>query len=91
LHQQVDGAQLEFEAMSYYVIVATAGHDTTSSNTGRRDAGLVRTRPVRLCEDRTSRGAGFIDEAIWTTPSQGTFMRSATASQKVGGQANRQG
>ena len=31
---QIDGAPIsDFEAMSYYVIVATAGHDTTSSST----------------------------------------------------------
>ena len=86
---QVDGRAIsEFEAMSYYVIVATAGHDTTSSTT----AGAMRA----LCENPDqfayvkqdlSRVPGFIDEAIrWTTPVK-TFMRSATAGAQVGGQA----
>src|SRR4030088_3394976 len=86
---QVDGRPIsEFEAMSYYVIVATAGHDTTSSTI----AGAMRA----LCEiphqfayvkEDLSRVPGFIDEAIrWTTPVK-TFMRSATADAKVGGQA----
>jgi len=86
---QIDGRAIsEFEAMSYYVIVATAGHDTTSSTT----AGAMRA----LCENPDqfayvkqdlSRVPGFIDEAIrWTTPVK-TFMRSATADAKVGGQA----
>jgi cytochrome P450 len=86
---QIDGRPIsEFEAMSYYVIVATAGHDTTSSTT----AGAMRA----LCEnpdqfayvkEDLSRVPGFIDEAIrWATPVK-TFMRSATADTQVGGQA----
>ena len=86
---QIDGRLIsEFEAMSYYVIVATAGHDTTSSTT----AGAMRA----LCEnpdqfayvkEDLARVPGFIDEAIrWTTPVK-TFMRSATADAQVGGQA----
>jgi hypothetical protein len=69
--------------MSYYVIVATAGHDTTSSTT----AGAMRA----LCEypdqfayvkEDLSRMPGFIDEAIrWTTPVK-TFMRSARRMQR---------
>jgi len=39
---QVDGRPIsEFEAMSYYVIVATAGHDTTSSTTAGGDADVM--------------------------------------------------
>src|SRR5258708_18199827 len=86
---QIDGRAIsEFEAMSYYVIVATAGHDTTSSTT----AGAMRA----LCEnpdqfayvkEDLSRVPGFIDEAIrWTTPVK-TFMPSATADTEVGGRA----
>ena len=84
---EVDGRPIsEFEAMSYYVIVATAGHDTTSSTT----AGAMRA----LCEnpdqlvyvkEDLSRAPGFIDEAIrWTTPVK-TFMRSATKDTQLGG------
>ena len=52
---QIDGAPIsDFEAMSYYVIVATAGHDTTSSSTaGAICEGAVRRRdPVRQAEGR---------------------------------------
>jgi cytochrome P450 len=87
-NSQIDGRLIsEFEAMSYYVIVATAGHDTTSSTT----AGAM----WALCENPDqfayvkadlARVPGFIDEAIrWTTPVK-TFMRSATADAQVGGQ-----
>jgi hypothetical protein len=86
---QIDGRPIsEFEAMSYYVIVATAGHDTTSSTT----AGAMQA----LCEDPAqfawvnadpARIPGLIDEAIrWTTPVK-TFMRSATEDAEVGGRA----
>jgi hypothetical protein len=52
---QIDGAPIsDFEAMSYYVIVATAGHDTTSSSTAgaiwgsaRRLASSPRSGPTR--------------------------------------------
>jgi len=85
----IDGQPIsEFEAMSYYVIVATAGHDTTSSTT----AGAMRA----LCEnpdqfayvkEDLARVPGLIEEAIrWTTPVK-TFMRSATADAQVGGRA----
>jgi hypothetical protein len=88
-NSEVDGLPIsEFEAMSYYVIVATAGHDTTSSTT----AGAMRA----LCENPDqlayvkadlARVPGFIEEAIrWTTPVK-TFMRSATADTQVGGHA----
>ncbi|HEX4198556.1 MAG TPA: cytochrome P450 [Caulobacteraceae bacterium] len=86
---EIDGRPIsEFEAMSYYVIVATAGHDTTSSTT----AGAMQA----LCEHPDQFAAvkadpalipGLIDEAIrWTTPVK-TFMRSATEDAKVGGRA----
>jgi cytochrome P450 len=87
-NSQIDGRPIsEFEAMSYYVIVATAGHDTTSSTI----AGAL----WALCEDPQqfayvkadlTRVPAFIDEAIrWTTPVK-TFMRSATEDTEVAGQ-----
>ena len=76
----------EFEALSYYVIVATAGHDTTSSST----AGAM----WALCEDPAefakvkadpSLIPGLIDEAVrWTTPVK-HFMRSATEDTELRG------
>jgi cytochrome P450 len=86
---QVDGRAIsEFEAMSYYVIVATAGHDTTSSTTaGAMWALCENPDQFAYVKEDLSRVPGFIDEAIrWTTPVK-TFMRSATANTQVGGQA----
>ena len=88
-NSRIDGEPIsEFEAMGYYTIVATAGHDTTSSTT----AGAL----WALCDNPDqfdwvrqdlSRVPGLIEEAIrWTTPVK-TFMRSATADAEVGGQA----
>jgi cytochrome P450 len=84
---KIDGDPIsEFEALSYYVIVATAGHDTTSSST----AGAV----WALCENpseftKVSANPalipGLVDEAVrWTTPVK-HFMRSATADAELRG------
>ena len=92
-NSQIDGAPIsEFEAMSYYMIVATAGHDTTSSTTATAMWALAEhpDQLARLKED-LSRVPGLIDEAIrWATPVK-TFMRSATADAEVGGQPIRKG
>jgi cytochrome P450 len=86
---QIDGQPIsEFEAMSYYVIVATAGHDTTSSTTaGAMWALCENPDQLAYVKEDLSRVPGLIDEAIrWTTPVK-TFMRSATADTEVGGRA----
>src|SRR5258708_34116830 len=86
---QVDGRAIsEFEAMSYYVIVATAGHDTTSSTTaGAMWALCENPDQFAYVKGDLSRVPGFIDDAVrWATPVK-TFMRSATANTQVGGQA----
>ncbi|HSM95270.1 MAG TPA: cytochrome P450 [Rhizomicrobium sp.] len=86
-NSQIDGQPIsEFEALSYYVIVATAGHDTTSSSTAgamwalAEDPGQfekVRANPALI--------PGLIDEAIrYTTPVK-HFMRSATADTELRG------
>jgi len=88
-HGAIDGQPIsEFEAMSYYMIVATAGHDTTSSTTAGALWGLAEN-PDQLAwlKEDLSRVPSLIDEAIrWTTPVK-TFMRSATADAEVGGQS----
>jgi len=73
----VDSEQIsDFEAMSYYTIIAAAGHDTTSSST----AGAV----WALC-DHPAEFAKLKEEAIrWTTPVK-HFMRSATQDTEVRG------
>ncbi len=84
---KIDGQPIsELEAMSYYMIVATAGHDTTSSTTAGAMWGLAEN-PDQLAwlKQDLTRVPGLIDEAIrWTTPVK-TFMRSATADAEVGG------
>lgn len=76
---QIDGAPLPpFERTGYYTIIATAGHDTTSSSTAGAMWALA-TQPGLL--DRVKADPALIpaliEEAIrWTTPVK-TFMRSA--------------
>jgi hypothetical protein len=85
-NSQVDGRPIsEFEAMSYYVIVATAGHDTTSSTTaGAMWALCENPDQFAYVKEDLARVPGFIDEAIrWTTPVK-TFMRSATKDTQFG-------
>lgn len=83
----IDGKPMaDREAMSYYILIATAGHDTTSSSTA---GGFL-----ALCEDPSefakikadaSLLPGFIDEAIrWTTPVK-HFIRCATADTELRG------
>jgi cytochrome P450 len=83
----IDGAPInDFEAMSYYVIVATAGHDTTSSSTAGAVWGMCQYPEafVKVKAD-PSLIPGLIDEAIrWTTPVK-HFMRSATADTEIRG------
>lgn len=84
---QIDGAPIsEFEALSYYVIVATAGHDTTSSTTAGAMWALAE-HPDQLAwvQADLSRVPQMIEEAIrWTTPVK-TFMRSATEDTELAG------
>lgn len=78
---QIDGAPInDFEAMGYYVIVATAGHDTTSSSTAGAVWGMCQF-PEALARVKGDPGLvpGLVDESIrWITPVK-HFMRSATA------------
>jgi len=84
---QIDGAPIsDFEAMSYYVIVATAGHDTTSSSTAGAIWGLCEA-PGEFAKLKADPSLipGLVDESIrWTTPVK-HFMRSATAPYELRG------
>jgi cytochrome P450 len=76
----------EFEALSYYVIVATAGHDTTSSSTAGAMWALAND-PAELAKVKADPALipGLIDEAVrWTTPVK-HFMRSATEDTELRG------
>ena len=78
---QIDGAPIsEFEALSYYVIVATAGHDTTSSSTAGAMWALAEN-PAEFAKVKANPALipGLVEEAVrWTTPVK-HFMRSTTA------------
>ena len=83
----VDGEPIgEREAMSYYVITATAGHDTTSSTAAGGLEQLIRhpDQLARLQAD-PSLIPGAIEEMIrWVTPVK-HFMRTAAEDCELGG------
>ena len=84
---QIDGAPMgQFEATGYYTIVATAGHDTTSSSTAGAMWALA-TQPglIERVRGDLSLVPALIEEAIrWTTPVK-TFMRSPTEDTELRG------
>lgn len=90
---QIDGKPInDFEAMSYYVIIATAGHDTTSSSTAGGLLALIEN-PDQL--DRLRRDPGLIPSAIdemfrWVTPVK-HFFRTATEDYELRGRKIRAG
>jgi cytochrome P450 len=77
----------EREANGYYIIVATAGHDTTSASTCGAIMELAKNPTLfERYRDGTADSAGLIEEAIrWTTPVQ-HFLRTATADTELSGQ-----
>lgn len=89
----VDGEPLPPRDMAgYYIIVATAGHDTTSASTAGAMQALAQdpAQWARVREDR-SLLPGIVEEAIrWTSPVQ-HFMRTAAQDVEVGGQLIRKG
>jgi cytochrome P450 len=75
------------ELNGYYIIIATAGHDTTSASTAGAIMELAKNRALfERYRGAEVDKAGLIEEAIrWTTPVQ-HFMRSATEDTELGGQ-----
>jgi cytochrome P450 len=84
----VNGAPIQDrEANGYYMIVATAGHDTTSASTAGAIMELAKN-PAMFARyrDGTADSASLIEEAIrWTTPVQ-HFLRTATEDCELAGQ-----
>ncbi len=83
----LDGKPLDaFETISYYVIVATAGHDTTSSAmAGGLHALLEHPDQWQRLRDDPSLLTTAVDEMIrWVTPVK-HFMRNATTRYELGG------
>lgn len=77
---RIDGQPIgEREAMSYYIIVATAGHDTTSSTASGGMLELIR-RPDQMAKLKADLSLlpNAVEEMIrWITPVK-HFMRTAT-------------
>ena len=77
----------ELETNGYYMIVATAGHDTTSSSVSGGLLALIENpdQLEKLRADTNQLMPTFIDETIrWVTPVR-HFMRTATADYELRG------
>ena len=78
--------------MGYYIIVAAAGHDTTSASTAGAMLALAQD-PEQWARVKADRSLlpGIVEEAIrWTSPVQ-HFMRTAAHDTEVGGQSIKAG
>jgi cytochrome P450 len=83
----VDGEPIgEKEAMSYYVIAATAGHDTTSSTAAGGFEQLIRNpeQLARLQADPSLLPSAVEEMIRWVTPVK-HFMRTAQEDCELGG------
>ncbi len=89
----IDGAPIdELSATSYYAIVATAGHDTTSSSAAGGLLQLIRN-PGEMAKLKADPGLlpGAVEEMIrWVTPVK-HFMRTATEDYVIGNTTIRAG
>jgi cytochrome P450 len=88
-NSKIDGQPIsDLEAMSYYIIVATAGHDTTSSSTGGAMWGLAENpAEFKKLKADLSLIPSLVDESIrWTTPVK-TFMRTVTQDMDFAGRS----
>jgi cytochrome P450 len=85
---EVDGEPLnDRDLMGYYIILAAAGHDTTSASTAGAMLALARD-PEQFARVKADRALlpGIVEEAIrWTTPVQ-HFMRTAAEDTEIAGQ-----
>src|SRR5690554_1047737 len=83
---KVDGEYLNDRDMAgYYIIVASAGHDTTSASTAGAMMALAQD-PEQFARMKADRSLlpGIVEEAIrWTTPVQ-HFMRTAAEDVEIG-------
>jgi cytochrome P450 len=84
----IDGAPIsDRDTAGYYIITASAGHDTTSASTAGAMLALAQD-PEQFALVKADRTLlpGIVEEAIrWTTPVQ-HFMRTAAADTELGGQ-----
>lgn len=89
----IDGQPIgDREAMSYYIIVATAGHDTTSSTVAGGLLQLMKN-PAEMAKLRADMSLvpNFVEESIrWVTPVK-HFMRTAVQDYTLRGKKVREG
>ena len=89
----IDGEPIsDLDAMGYYVTIAFAGHDTTSSSVAGAIWALAE-RPKELAKVRAdpSLVPGLVEEAVrWTSPIH-QFVRRAASDCEVAGQSVRKG
>jgi cytochrome P450 len=92
-NSKIDGAPIaDVDAMGYYITVAFAGHDTTSSSVAGAIWGLCEF-PERLAEVRSNPSLipNLVDEGVrWTSPIH-QFVRRAATDCEVRGQKVRKG
>jgi cytochrome P450 len=85
----IDGEPLDpLDLAGYYIIIAAAGHDTTSASTAGAMLALARD-PEQFARAKADRSLvpGIVEEAIrWTSPVQ-HFMRMAAEDVEIGGTA----
>lgn len=84
---EIDGQLISpMEATSYYAIVATAGHDTTSSTASGGLLQLIKNpdQLARLQADPSLIPAAVEEMIRWVTPVK-HFMRTATEDAEIGG------
>jgi cytochrome P450 len=89
----IDGQPIgEREAMSYYIIVATAGHDTTSSSAAGGMLELIRSpSEMQKLKDNPALLPNAVEEMIrWVTPVK-HFMRQAEQDYDLRGKKIRKG
>lgn len=92
-NHKIDGAFIDdIYVNGYYVAIATAGHDTTSSSSATGIKGLAENPDqLALLKSDPSLIPGFIDEAIRYGAPVRHFMRTATADTEVDGRHIRKG
>lgn len=90
---EIDGAPITAEqALGYYEIVATAGHDTTSSSTsGGMWALATQDGLLQKLKEQPDLIPGFVEESVrWTTPVR-NFMRSPSEDVTIRGRTIKKG
>ncbi|AZN50016.1 TPA: cytochrome P450 [Pseudomonas aeruginosa] len=92
-NSKLDGNYIDDKYINaYYVAIATAGHDTTSSSSGGAIIGLSRNpEQFALAKSDPALIPRLVDEAVrWTAPVK-SFMRTALADTEVRGQNIKRG